>query len=758
MARDGSGNYNLPSGINPVVAGTTIEAADFNTTMTDVASALTGSLPRDGQAGMTGPFRLADGSVSVPAFGFNSEASTGLYRPGTATLAFTVGAAETARFMNGNLLVGTTSDGGQKFQVSGSASVSGNLVLGTASRIQGDFGSGTLANRPSFQSNVTNGGTVVQMLPNGTSTVAGITSFDTSDTLNAGLFQTLMDGSNARINSSKNGTGTTKPISLQIDGTAALTIGTGRNVTIAAPASGDALTVAGTTILDGGSLGLRTTNTEGVSRGMVGVTPDGLGRAAMLFVNTNSGSGSDSRIDFYTNKFGVNRDIRMTIAPEGNVVVNPPASGNPLSARWAGNDGATVSGTSTNVRSDLHLGSSGESGVALWFERATGAGGLAQQVTAGGAKSDVISWSSSRNVTINAPSSGNTALTVNLLSQNATSDVIISQPNSGGGAWNFLKLANDVSNDAGVLSASSTNTGVSGAGSSIGLYNNRSGGSTFLASGGQARLVINSAGSSTFRSVSSGTEASLVVENAGNYNFGTVARFRTTGVGTDPARIGFESTYAGPTTKHWAAGGEFGNPSAFAIVEDATTGATGTTRFRVSAGGAVAVTGSTLTVNGSNVWTAATLTNLNQLTNGPGYITGITSGNVTTALGYTPYNSSNPSGYFNSSSTIVGAGSWYTTGPQIQVGTGQNEEKRLRMTNANRDVYFYLNGTQAGLYDVNGGISRWQTDTSGNFTANGTITANGLLYGRGGGAGLGQITVSTGTPSGGANGDLWLRY
>lgn len=37
--------------------------------------------------------------------------------------------------------------------------------------------------------------------------------------------------------------------------------------------------------------------------------------------------------------------------------------------------------------------------------------------------------------------------------------------------------------------------------------------------------------------------------------------------------------------------------------------------------------------------------NISELTNDVGYITGITSGDVTTALGYTPYNSSNPSGY-----------------------------------------------------------------------------------------------------------------
>ena len=42
-------------------------------------------------------------------------------------------------------------------------------------------------------------------------------------------------------------------------------------------------------------------------------------------------------------------------------------------------------------------------------------------------------------------------------------------------------------------------------------------------------------------------------------------------------------------------------------------------------------------------------TNNNQLTNGAGYITGINSTDVTTALGFTPYNSTNPNGYQTSS-------------------------------------------------------------------------------------------------------------
>lgn len=49
-------------------------------------------------------------------------------------------------------------------------------------------------------------------------------------------------------------------------------------------------------------------------------------------------------------------------------------------------------------------------------------------------------------------------------------------------------------------------------------------------------------------------------------------------------------------------------------------------------------------------------TDNSELENGAGYITGISSGDVTTALGYTPYNASNPSGYQTASqvNTLIG--------------------------------------------------------------------------------------------------------
>jgi hypothetical protein len=58
MARDGNGNYSLASG-NPVVAGTTITDTWANNTLSDIATALTQSLSRDGQTVPTANLPMA---------------------------------------------------------------------------------------------------------------------------------------------------------------------------------------------------------------------------------------------------------------------------------------------------------------------------------------------------------------------------------------------------------------------------------------------------------------------------------------------------------------------------------------------------------------------------------------------------------------------------------------------------------------------------------------------------------------------------
>jgi hypothetical protein len=63
MSRNGSGTYSLPSG-NPVVSGTTITSTWANTTLNDMANALTGSLASDGQTPLTGSLNAGGNQIT----------------------------------------------------------------------------------------------------------------------------------------------------------------------------------------------------------------------------------------------------------------------------------------------------------------------------------------------------------------------------------------------------------------------------------------------------------------------------------------------------------------------------------------------------------------------------------------------------------------------------------------------------------------------------------------------------------------------
>ena len=67
MSRNGSGTYSLPAGT--VVTGTTISSSWANNTMTDIASALTGSVASDGQTPMTGQLNMNSNKIIGVASG-----------------------------------------------------------------------------------------------------------------------------------------------------------------------------------------------------------------------------------------------------------------------------------------------------------------------------------------------------------------------------------------------------------------------------------------------------------------------------------------------------------------------------------------------------------------------------------------------------------------------------------------------------------------------------------------------------------------
>lgn len=99
MSRNGSGTMSV---INSFSANTTIESAKVNQNFTDIASEITGSLPRNGEAGMTGQLKAADGTSGAPGMSFSADTNLGFYRSG----ADTMGIAGTLQDANSVTVVG----------------------------------------------------------------------------------------------------------------------------------------------------------------------------------------------------------------------------------------------------------------------------------------------------------------------------------------------------------------------------------------------------------------------------------------------------------------------------------------------------------------------------------------------------------------------------------------------------------------------------------------------------------------------------
>ena len=98
MSRNGSGTYNLPAG-NPVVTGTTITTTWANTTLSDIASALTGSVSADGQTPMSGDLNMGSNKVtSLATPTVDTDAATKAY----------VDLTQTASAITGGIITGAT--------------------------------------------------------------------------------------------------------------------------------------------------------------------------------------------------------------------------------------------------------------------------------------------------------------------------------------------------------------------------------------------------------------------------------------------------------------------------------------------------------------------------------------------------------------------------------------------------------------------------------------------------------------------------
>lgn len=162
MARNGSGTYSLPAG-NPVVTGTTISSTWANNTLSDIATALTNSIAKDGQTTPTanlpmGNFKLtglgsgsADtdsanlGQIQAQAYIYlNSVSGTDTITASTSPVTTSYAAGQTFRFVaaganTGAVTLNVNSLGAKSLTKNGATPLSaGDLVSGAVYQVTYD--------------------------------------------------------------------------------------------------------------------------------------------------------------------------------------------------------------------------------------------------------------------------------------------------------------------------------------------------------------------------------------------------------------------------------------------------------------------------------------------------------------------------------------------------------------------------------------------------------------------------------------------
>ena len=89
--RNGAGTFAV---LNPILVGALRSSAHVNADFVDMGNEITNTLPLDGQAGMSGPFKAASGTLAFPGMGFASDRNLGFRRSAGDTMAWVAAAVD----------------------------------------------------------------------------------------------------------------------------------------------------------------------------------------------------------------------------------------------------------------------------------------------------------------------------------------------------------------------------------------------------------------------------------------------------------------------------------------------------------------------------------------------------------------------------------------------------------------------------------------------------------------------------------------
>lgn len=130
MPRNASGTFSLAK--PAFVAGTTIVSADMNSDLSDIATGLTESLATTGVSVMTGPLKLAAGTLGAPSLTLASDLTTGFYNNAAGALTYVAAGVATV-ILSGTGISTTSLTASGTITVTSTFTANGSAVIvGTA--------------------------------------------------------------------------------------------------------------------------------------------------------------------------------------------------------------------------------------------------------------------------------------------------------------------------------------------------------------------------------------------------------------------------------------------------------------------------------------------------------------------------------------------------------------------------------------------------------------------------------------------------
>lgn len=341
MPRNSGGVYSLPAG-NPVVTSTTISSTWANTTLSDLATAMTASVARDGSGGMLGAFLADSGSSATPGISWVAETNSGFYRAGSADFRWATAGVDVLKIAARNVTILAPASGipltitgiagsGAPLRISDGTGI---LEAQTDSSHHYYLGTTSAHNFSLFTGGTTRlavgaTGQIVISAPT-TGTALSVVPASSSYTIQAGKMyignDIMLAGANILSIGTDNfvyGTSSTGGAALYTNSVQRMVVNNIGNVTIAAPTSGSALTVTGAS-------GLNTIVTSTTGSGYGFNSQDG----TVTVVLQNLAASGSIFGTFTGHTFGLitNNTTRISIAAAGAVSIAAPSSGTTLTA------------------------------------------------------------------------------------------------------------------------------------------------------------------------------------------------------------------------------------------------------------------------------------------------------------------------------------------------------------------------------------------------------------------------------------------